>query len=271
MEYSFNFIKHLPRRHHSQIPVDVVGLFPGKDVFVNRSFIYNGFSFVLEGCGRIEFGGKEHRIEAPYVLTQIPHEMNHYGPDTTWEEIFILYNERCGEPLRRRNLIHPQRRFWPMANPDRVCALLEQIRDEVLHPPPDPDRLDYLCEGAIVESLLGNTVRDMSESMHEIRAIKALIVEDPTRKPDFRALAQEHGMSLSTFRRRWGRCVGMAPGRFRNSLLMSAACRQLIEAPDSSIAQIADRLAFEDPYYFSKKFHKEIGLTPTQYRRLHRS
>jgi AraC-like DNA-binding protein len=48
-------------------------------------------------------------------------------------------------------------------------------------------------------------------------------------------------------------------------LKMREACRLLVET-QYSVGKIALELNFEDPLYFSKKFHQDIGQTATEYR-----
>jgi AraC-like DNA-binding protein len=46
---------------------------------------------------------------------------------------------------------------------------------------------------------------------------------------------------------------------------MQKAC-QLLDFSDRSIKDIAFSMGFEDPYYFSKRFRKIIGVSPRKYR-----
>ena len=36
-----------------------------------------------------------------------------------------------------------------------------------------------------------------------------------------------------------------------------------------SICEIAQKIGFDDPYYFSRLFKKEMGLSPAHYRKTH--
>lgn len=53
-----------------------------------------------------------------------------------------------------------------------------------------------------------------------------------------------------------------------HSYLISEAKNLLIGA-DLTVAQIAYRLGFENPPYFSRLFRKETGLSPVAYRNQH--
>jgi AraC-like DNA-binding protein len=46
---------------------------------------------------------------------------------------------------------------------------------------------------------------------------------------------------------------------------MQKASQQL-DFTDKSVKDVAMSLGFDDPYYFSRRFSKIIGLSPTKYR-----
>ncbi|MBE6612405.1 MAG: AraC family transcriptional regulator [Ruminococcaceae bacterium] len=76
------------------------------------------------------------------------------------------------------------------------------------------------------------------------------------------------GQYLSAGRRRvlFHRRFGMSPLAYINALRINAA-RQLLESPDMTISEVAHAVGFSDPLYFSKLFRKQIGLSPTEYRK----
>lgn len=63
------------------------------------------------------------------------------------------------------------------------------------------------------------------------------------------------------------RATGYSVMAYLSNLKIQAAKRLLRES-DLSVAQIADKLAFDTPNYFSKTFKKTTGYTPLQYRKM---
>ena len=43
----------------------------------------------------------------------------------------------------------------------------------------------------------------------------------------------------------------------------------LLEFTDMPISQIAEKVGINDPLYFSKKFKKHFGISPTEYKNTH--
>ena len=84
---------------------------------------------------------------------------------------------------------------------------------------------------------------------------------------DCRELAKELNMSVSSLRRCWREHYGLQTfSRFRNNLMLQKSCRLLVETK-LSVKEIAQRLGFADPFYFSRKFHLLMGMPPFEYRR----
>lgn len=52
---------------------------------------------------------------------------------------------------------------------------------------------------------------------------------------------------------------------YQTSVRMARA-RELLDATDLSVAQIAERVGYEDPFYFSRRFKKVHHVSPSQYR-----
>lgn len=59
--------------------------------------------------------------------------------------------------------------------------------------------------------------------------------------------------------------TGYPPIRFFINLKMQRACRYL-DLTDMTVKQVAAKLGYGDPYYFSRLFTRTIGMSPSEYR-----
>ena len=73
------------------------------------------------------------------------------------------------------------------------------------------------------------------------------------------------GTSYSNFRRLFREHMGISPLQYQQELRLQLAC-ELVAYSNLSIKEIAYRLHFESPDYFSTKFKKKTGVTPSDYR-----
>ncbi len=275
MEYKFfnmenlsKYLGHMPRKFSSPMPVNSIGFVPRKKDRVLRSFKSFNFSFILEGTGTYIYRGEAYKVNAPCVIAQWPGEPMDYGPDKTWYEVFLIYPSSSGDFLQKRNFFRQGQPLWHISDPGRILKQLTELKTALSVMPLNPDRIDYLCEGMIMESLLTQSSPPQTLEEGKIRILKSYISTNFTVKHDYAQLAGRYGMSLSTFRRRWLEHTGIPPAKYQSRRLIQEACRLLIES-NESIKEIAEILNFQDPLYFSKKFHKESGFTPSQYRKQH--
>jgi len=104
------------------------------------------------------------------------------------------------------------------------------------------------------QDIIEATVEYMNENLGSSLSVKDLA--------DRASLSQSHFSLL--FRRK----TGQTPLDFYTHLRLQHACR-LLEFSDLHIKEIASELGFDDPYYFSRLFHKVMGQPPTRYRAEH--
>ena len=78
-------------------------------------------------------------------------------------------------------------------------------------------------------------------------------------------IADEQGVSYSNFRKLFKEYTGLSPATYQQELRLLRA-KELLTTTELSIKEIAYRLNFESPDYFSAKFKAKIGLKPSEIR-----
>jgi AraC-like DNA-binding protein len=79
-------------------------------------------------------------------------------------------------------------------------------------------------------------------------------------------LCQQANMTEPTFFRAFKRFTGCTPLQYLTKIRMQKAC-QFLDLSHDSITDIAHRVGYDDPYYFSRTFSKNMGESPRQYRK----
>ena len=84
------------------------------------------------------------------------------------------------------------------------------------------------------------------------------------------ALARLANLSPSHFFAVFKKRTGFAPKDFFIRLKIQRAC-DILQATDLCVKEVAAKLGYEDPFYFSRLFKSVNGVAPTDYRRLDQS
>jgi len=79
-------------------------------------------------------------------------------------------------------------------------------------------------------------------------------------------LAKAANLSAAHFCRAFARAFGSPPIAYQRSLRIEAA-RTLLRTSNLLCKEVAGRVGYEDPYFFSRVFRKETGESPRSYRR----
>ena len=261
----------IARRFAASTPLSDIGYIREKDSRVQMTFNSFNYSLILRGLGTYLYRGQMLTVQAPCVLTQWPGEPMDYGPEGTWEELYLMYNAVEVPRLRAAGLI-PTDPCWPIQDPAQLQTHLTGLF-RTLNPPyfdPYIDRIDAVCQMLVLESLLGRTPSVDRPQTAAIRNIERYVNTHLYSDVDFAAVASERAMHPAAFRRAWMREIGIPPSRYLTQQRIKEACRLLVET-SRSIGEIAGLLRFEDPLYFSRKFRSVTGLTATEYRRRNQS
>ena len=81
------------------------------------------------------------------------------------------------------------------------------------------------------------------------------------------AIADYINISEMHLRRIFKQTLNISPIKYINFLKLEKAKNMLI-ASNFTVAEVAHSAGFEDPYYFSRLFKKEMGISPSEYRKI---
>ncbi len=98
-----------------------------------------------------------------------------------------------------------------------------------------------------------------------LRSIRNLLLAEIS-NPDFGVIeiGSELGLSKDQFYRKIKALTGTSPTRFIRSIRLKEAL-ELMKNNNLNISEIAYRVGFKDPNYFTRLFHNEFGASPRTY------
>jgi AraC-like DNA-binding protein len=130
-----------------------------------------------------------------------------------------------------------------------------------------------IAASALVRSILSllcfdnSSVRDRTSHTWRpaVEATVARIQERLDEPIHLEDLARSAKLSVSRLNTVFREATGDSPMAFVSKLRVQRACHYL-EATEATVSEIAFKVGYSDPLYFSRAFKKSVGLSPNQYR-----
>lgn len=99
----------------------------------------------------------------------------------------------------------------------------------------------------------------------------AALMERGACEPDFslQRIAGQCGLRASQLSTRFHAAYGMSPIRFATSVRLAKAAKLLVET-DLTLDDVAERCGYQNAFYFSRVFSKQMKISPSLFRRANR-
>lgn len=214
-------------------------------------------------------------LQAGDVLLIFPGQIHHY--DTVQEGAFRLF---MVDPTLIPELTGAFESRVPTSAVIRGAAYDERIRmlSDVLSEVGEPTctapyrqtRLHGYLEALLSELLSRTELEDASRSDSDaIRSIVAFCSENYLRDLSLTVLEENLGLSRYYISHLLGAKLGLRFNDYINSLRICEACRRL-SCSDESMTEISDKVGFNTLRTFNRAFMKQMKVSPSDYRRIHR-
>lgn len=268
MEKLLIHLEGMPRLHPGCLPLAYAG-YLSRDNAPDKTVVHPTLNFCLVLSSdseslTYEVNNVSQTSKTPLLAVHIPGMSWRRLTSCRCEVLYFSYNKSL---LSRFESFIP----GPSLRPLRVTSFLTDQIGRVLglmcdmHDRGNVDRLDRLAEAVIVEALLSTGSRsEMSAPEMAVRKIASRIEISYDKEIDLGALLEEHGLSMRTFTRYWGRLQPLPFNKHVNKLRMEEA-KRLLESCELRINEIAKRVGFHDPYYFTRQFTRYAGVGPRRY------
>ena len=99
----------------------------------------------------------------------------------------------------------------------------------------------------------------------DITQIQIWLQDNYYRDINMLQLAEKFGMSTRTLNRRFKGALGISPLNFLQEIRINIA-KDLLKTSNLSIAEIVDKVGYQDAGFFTSLFKKHMGITPNAYR-----
>jgi AraC-like DNA-binding protein len=218
--------------------------------------------------------GRRNAVVSPGELLLVPPGQPHaYGADRQrpWTIYWIHLAGRSVAPLLGRLREESEQLVIAADQPERIVPLFERIIDHLDRGyATDTLLAASLTAGHLVAELLAaraaalgrDGVPTRQRIDHTLDLMRQSISTGSLRVADLAAAAR---LSPSHYAAEFRRRTGYAVHDYFTRLKMQEACR-LLDTTEAEVKEIAARLGYDDPLYFSRVFRRVLSLPPTEYR-----
>ncbi len=210
-------------------------------------------------------------IKAGDIFLLFPGEWHTYHPvgNTVWKSYWIGYKGRNMDDRLRYNFLSLDKPVYHVGFSNDIVYLY----NSAIKTAKAEEAYSQQVLAGIVNNLLGHMYsleRNMElnrKGGYKDMINKAcfLIRDGVESKITVQEIAAELGSSYSNFRKLFKEYTGLSPAFYQQDLRLQRA-KELLSTTDMSIKEIAYRLNFDSPDYFSSKFKAKIGCKPSDYR-----
>ena len=229
--------------------------------------------YIIEGQGVFH---SQTMAEAPLkegdFFMLFPGEWHSYHPTgpTGWKKFWIGFQGRNVDDRVRAGFLAPTKPIYHVGFHDSIVRLYRSAYDAAVA---EEAYAQQLMAG-IVNHLIGLMyalernieLKSRNQSHVDLMNRARLRIREELESPlTIQQVADDLGMSYSNFRKLFKEYTGLSPATYQQDLRLQRA-KELLTTTSLSIKEIAYRLNFDSPDYFSSKFKIKTGRKPSDLR-----
>lgn len=214
---------------------------------------------------------KEQHIKSGDIFLLFPNEWHTYCPLPTskWESYWIGYRGRNMDDRVEHGFLSPEKPIYHVGYSPEIIHLYESAMEVAKR----EEAYSQQSLAGIVNNLIGtmyslerNIILNRDRGKVDIiNKARLMIREKLESRITIQEIAGQLGMGYSNFRKLFKEFTGISPALYQQELRLQRA-RELLSSTPTSIKEIAYRLNFDSPDYFSSKFKAKVGCKPSEYR-----
>ncbi|MBR6263488.1 MAG: helix-turn-helix domain-containing protein [Prevotella sp.] len=228
--------------------------------------------YLLEGEGTFRsVHVEETKIKTGDVFLLFPGEWHTYGPlpHSRWKSYWIGFKGKNMDERVANGFLSVEK---PIYRVGFSVEMIELYKNALKAANEEAAYSQQLLAG-IVNHLIGmmyslerNIILNKNQTQVElINRARLKIRESLESDLTIQHLAEDLGVSYSNFRKLFKEYTGLSPALYQQDLKLQRA-KELLSTTKLSIKEIAYRLNFDSPDYFSSKFRMKTGHKPSDFR-----
>ena len=228
--------------------------------------------YLIEGEGVFRSTSMgEVRIKSGDIFLLFPGEWHSYGPvsGSNWKSYWIGFKGKNMDDRVEDGFLSRNKAIYHVGYSSKIIELYESALNSAHE---EAAYCQQMLAGlvnhliGVMYSLERNIILGKNHShVKMISQARMRIRESLESDLTIQELAEELGVSYSNFRKLFKQHTGLSPALYQQDLRLQRA-KELLSTTKMSIKEIAYRLNFESPDYFSSKFKLKTGMKPSEFR-----
>lgn len=257
-----------------QLYICSLGYYPkavGHYTYRKKGLPENFLFYCVDGSGWYKIKDKQYTVN-PNEFFILPRNVEHaYGSDANdpWTIYWVHYGGDMLPYFNEMNVVKEHLKPMLIKNHSEVFSLFAKIY-KTLQLGYSTDNLIFanMCLSHFLTLFIYNDKHSVEKTTDKNDCVESAIAymqKHIDGNISLDELSKANNYSTSRFSNLFKQKTGYAPIDYYIQMKMQKACQQL-DFTDDSIKSIAYSLGFDDPYYFSRRFAKVIGMSPSKYR-----
>ena len=228
--------------------------------------------YLTEGEGIFESTNqKPTRIKQGDLFLLFPGEWHTYHPLPTkgWKSYWLGFKGKNMDDRVRAGFLSPTKPVYSVGFSSEIVHLYEEAfakaKEEAAYAQQTLAGIANHLIGLMYSLERNNLLNKDQNRVDMINRARLRIREALESNLTIQQVAQELGISYSNFRKLFKEYTGVAPSMYQQELRLQRA-KEMLSTTNMSIKEIAYRLNFESPDYFSSKFKIKTGIKPSDLR-----
>ena len=208
------------------------------------------------------------RLKAGDMFLLFPNEWHTYHPDhqTGWKSNWIGFKGKNMDDRVKAGFLSPEKPIFHVG----YSAVIESLYKRAYEAAVEEAAFSQQVMAGIVNHLIGTMYSlerniELNKNQQQVDMVnkaRLRIRESLESDLSIQQIADELGVSYSSFRKHFKEYTGLSPATYQQELRLLRA-KELLSTTNYSIKEIAYRLNFESPDYFSVKFKAKMGMKPS--------
>ena len=208
-------------------------------------------------------------IKAGDMFLLFPGEWHSYHPlpHTGWKSYWIGFRGKNMDDRVRAGFLSPEKPIYHVG----YSSVIEELYRSAYQQAVEEAAYSQQVMAGLVNHLIGKMYsleRNIEFNKNQaqvdmINRARMLIRKALESNLTIQQVAEELGVSYSNFRKLFKEYTGLSPATYQQELRLLRA-KELLSTTDMTVKEIAYRLNFESPDYFSAKFKAKMGCKPSE-------